>query len=39
MTERSNEFSEAVVRRLAMRAGIGGRPYVSLSMDRTGTAV
>lgn len=39
VTERSNESSEAIVRRLAMRAGIGGRPYVSLSMDRTGTAV
>ena len=38
MTERGDEFSEVVVHRLAMPAGIKGRPYVCWSRDRTGAA-
>lgn len=38
VTECGDGFSEAVVRRSAMPAGIRGRPYVCWSRDRTGAA-
>jgi hypothetical protein len=38
VTERDDGFSEAVVHRPAMPAGIKGRPYACWSRDRIGAA-